>query len=147
MSSFTYVQRFSNIPEMYKHAVVPYSLFRIHTRNSLQEDIDHHLSFLYKILKFRMQDPSKVRSKTIAFFKKKKKGDKHKKSPYNSNFRNLPVMFMKFDQNSKRHIFMSKLIRNNCKSKIRMIYKSGSSLASLICPKRRIIRQLSKLCN
>ena len=57
MSSFNYVPRFSNIPEMYKHAVVPSSLFRIHTRNSLQEDIDHHLSFLYRILEFRMQDP------------------------------------------------------------------------------------------
>ena len=43
ISSFSYTPCSSNIHEQYKHAVVPISLHRAHTRNSLQQDVDHHL--------------------------------------------------------------------------------------------------------
>ena len=74
ISSFSYTPCFSNIFDGYKHAVVPISLHRIHTRNTLQQDIDHHLNFLHKILKFRMQDPIQVRRKNKLFFRRKKFG-------------------------------------------------------------------------
>ena len=72
MTSFSYIPKCSNIHERYKHAVVTVSLYRIHTRNTLQADIDSHLSFLSKILKHRNQNSIEVKRRTMIFFKKKR---------------------------------------------------------------------------
>ena len=142
MSSFSYTPWFSNISDSYKHAVVPVSLYRIHTRNSLPEDIDHHLSFMHRILKFRMQDPVQVSRKTKAFFRRKRLiGNKHLKK----DFSNGVTTSVKFDIVSGRHLFMSNLMRKSCKSRLRIIYRSGSNLGSILCPKKRVIRLLSSM--
>ena len=139
MSSFTYIPSCSNIHQGYKHAVVPVSLFRIHTRNILQSDIDNHLSFMSKILKYRDQNPEEVKKKTRIFFKRKRTLTK----PPRKDYSNMLNATLKFDRVSRRHVFMQKLFQYVHRKNLRIIYKSGSSIGSLICPKRRVIRLLS----
>ena len=142
MLSFSYTPWFSNISDSYKHAVVPVSLYRIHTRNTLPDDIGHHLSFMHRILKFRMQDPVQVPRRTKVFFRKKRLiSSKHLKQ----KFSNGVTTSVKFDLVSGRHRFMSDLVRKSCKSRLRIIYRSGSNLGSILCPKRRVIRLLSSI--
>ena len=45
-SSFCYTPCFSNIHEKYKHAVVPITLFRIHTSCNKTEEVNHDLHFI-----------------------------------------------------------------------------------------------------
>ena len=142
ISSFSYTPSSSNIHHRYKHAVVPISLHRAQTRNTLQSDVDHHQHFMSRIIRSRMQDPSEVRKKTLKFFRVKK-ANKAKKSPKNRIFRNF--VSLKFDGGSKRHLFIQTLIQKCFKSKLMTLYRSGSNLGSLICPKRRVIRMLSSL--
>ena len=142
ISSFTYTPCSSNIHDKYKHAVVPISLHRAHTRNSLQQDVDHHLHFMDRIVKSRMQNPVEVRKKIINFFKKKNQHGK-KLIPKKVISRNF--VSLKFDSGSRRHHFMGSLIRRHFKNRLRILHKSSCNLGSLVCPKRRTIRILSSL--
>ena len=143
ISSFTYTPSFSNIHSRYKHAVVPISLHRAHTRNTLQSDINHHLQFMARIIKSRMQDPSEVKKKTKSFFSRKKKPlSKTHNILKTSRFKNC--ISVKYDDGSRRHRFLSSLIRKCFKSRLTILYKSVSNLGSLLCPKRKVIRMLSK---
>ena len=73
-SSFTYTTMHSNIHDKYKHAIVPISLFRIHTRCTEKPDMDNHLLFMSRILQTRLQDPMVVKLKRQNFFNKRKNG-------------------------------------------------------------------------
>ena len=141
-SSFIYTPSFSNICSKYKHAIVPISLHRAHTRNTLQKDIDHHLQFIARIIRSRMQDPIEVKKKTFRFFKMKQQSKKHKVLK-KSNFKNC--VSVKYDDGSRRHCYMRFLIRKCFKTRLTVLYKSVSNLGSLICPKRRVIRMLSSM--
>ena len=80
ISSFNYTSFESNIPNEYKHAVVSTSLHRIHKRNSRQIDVDHHLSFMWKLLGHRHQNPSDVRRRFRNYFKNKHNAVSKKKT-------------------------------------------------------------------
>ena len=136
LSSFIYTPHFSNIHGSYKHAVVPIYLYRIHARNSHQADVNNHLYFMYKILQDRMQDPVEVKRKTRRFFLKKQGRILFKRPAFKN------CCFVKFDKVSNRHHFMYSLLKRS-RFSLRLRYKSGSNLGSLLCPKRRVINTLS----
>ena len=140
LSSFIYTPYFSNIHRSYKHAIVPIYLYRIHSRNVHQSDIDNHLHFMYKILKTRMQDPAEVKRKTRSFFLKKHNRKSIRRPVYNR------CCVVKFDRVSRRHHFMSSMLKRS-QSSLLLRYKSGSNLGSLICPKRRVINTLKRFVN
>ena len=73
-SSFTYTTMHSNIHDKYKHAIVPISLYRIHTCCTEIPDMDNHLLFMSRILQTRLQDPMVVKLKRQNFFKKRRNG-------------------------------------------------------------------------
>ena len=60
-SSFSYTPQNSNIHSRYKHAAVPISMFRIHTRCNRDDDINHHLNSMSKLLNNRDQNIQIVR--------------------------------------------------------------------------------------
>ena len=139
-STFSYTSMHSNIHSRYKHAVVPISLYRAHTRCTESEDINHHIGFMSKILKHRNQDPEQVLEKTRNFFKKRMKIRPHKKLV---DFKKTTAVT--FDSVTGSHVFIQKVLRNSFKSRLRIVYKSKPSLGSILCPKRRIIRKLSQI--
>ena len=143
ISSFSYTSACSNIHDCYKHTVVPVTLHRIHTRNILKADIDNHLHFMYKILQTRLQNPVEVKRKTRNFFLKKRKtsGAKRQTKP---TFQNSCVV--RFDRVTGRHVFLRTLLRRSL-VKLSLIHTSGRRLASLLCPKRRVIKILSNVFN
>ena len=112
LSSFMYTTYFSNIHRSYKHAVIPIYLYRIHSRNVHQSDIDNHLHFMYKILKTRRQDPAEVKRKTRS---------KQCREPDCSG-----CCLVKYDRVSRRHHFMSSLLKHS-QSSLLLKYKSGSN--------------------
>ena len=138
-SSFSYTTMYSNIHDKYKHAIVPISLYRIHTRCTEKPDIDNHLLFMSRILRTRMQDSQVVREKRQKFFKKKKNGGGS--TSIKTMKKTTPITF---DNGTGRHRFMQNIIRKSVKTQIRIVHKSRPSLASILCPKRRIIRNLQK---
>ena len=139
-SSFSYTPSFSNIHSKYKTAVIPISLFRIHTRCIRDEDINHHLSFMIRIVKNRNQDPKLVQEKIENFFSKKRSGKPRKPK----QLLKLKTTSVTYDNISKSHIFLKRIISNSFGSKLRLVYKSRPKLLSLICPKRKVIRQLTR---
>ena len=140
-SSFCYTPRYSNIHKKYKHAVVPISLFRIHTRCSEKADINHHLYFMSRIVKNRDQDPIIVKKKTLQFFKKK---NKLKSGIVKKSQSNIKSTSITFDDVSKSHLFLNRIVVRSFSSRLRIVYKSRPKLSSILCPKRMIIRKLSR---
>ena len=140
-SSFIYTPSNSNIHPRYKHAVVPVYLHRISTRCSLPQDANNHLKFMHSLLSCRKQDPSKIKTKTRMFFLKKK----------GNIFRSVPLRTksttVKFDSWSRRHIFMESVIRKAFGSKLMVLYKSCRNIGSILCPKRNVIKRLSRILN
>ena len=141
-SSFSYTPSKSNIHHRYKHASVSTFLHRIHSRCTLQEDIDHHLSFMDSILKNRMQDAVQVRKKLIKFFKKKKNPAIFKPKKFDG--KNTSI---KFDAVSGRHNFIRTLIKKYLGPKLMISYKSCGNIGSILSPKRAVIRKLSLILN
>ena len=140
MSSFSYTPASSNIHDGYKHAIVPISLHRIHTRNTLQADIHNHLHFMHKLLQSRLQNPAEVKRKTRNYFLKRSGTTKSRVQKKN-DFKDCCIV--KFDRVTRRHIFLSSLLRRSF-VKLRLMHKSGRSIGSLLCPKRKVIGMLSK---
>ena len=105
-SSFCYTPEFSNIHPKYKAAVIPISLFRIHTRCSRTDDINHHLSFMYQMVKHRDQDPEVVSKKIRRYFTKKKILQVTKTSS-RLGVRSTSITY---DRISNRHIFLKGLL-------------------------------------
>ena len=141
VSSFSYTPACSNIYEGYKHAVVPVSLHRIHTKNILQADIDNHLHFMYKILQSRLQDPVQVKKKARKYFLKRA-ADRKPENRKEKDVKDCCVV--QFDRVTSRHIFIRSLLRRSL-VRMKLMHKSGRSLGSLLCPKRKIIRVLSSI--
>ena len=139
-SSFCYTPQGSNIHHKYKAAVIPISLFRIHTRCNRTDDINHHLSFMTKIVKNRDQNPKVVHSKITKYFLKKK-GLVTRKCSRHLDVKSTSITY---DNVSKRHIFLKGLITKSFASRLRVVYKSRPKLLSLISPKRRVLRTLSR---
>jgi hypothetical protein len=144
-SSFNYTPSSSNIHPRYKHISVSTSLHRIHARCTLQEDIDHHLSFMHSILLFRNQDPTQIRMKTKKLFNKKKL--KKNSSLVSTQFTFRTTTAIKFDAVSQRHEMMKKLIRRSFGSRLLVVYKSCGNIGPLIAPKRSVIKKLSSMLN
>ena len=118
--SFCYTPQFSNIHPRYKAAVIPISLFRIHTRCNKKEDINHHLHFMSKKVESQDQNPDLVIKKTKRFFAKKR-------LPVVKRL--LPHLVVKstsitYDDMSNRHIFFKRLITRSFACKLRLVYKS-----------------------
>ena len=143
-STFAFTSRNSNIHDKYKHAIVPISLYRAHTRCTEQADVNHHIGFISSILKTRFQDPCVVKSKTLKFFKKK-----HQKNPTSRKLRILhrKTTSVVFDRVTRRHVFMRNLLKRSFKNSLTIVPKSKSNLGSILCPKRGIILKLSKCFN
>ena len=137
-SSFSYTSMHSNIHEKYKHAIVPISLYRIHTRCTEQADKNHHLQFMSNVLTTRSQDPNIVHMKTKKFFMKKK--NPIKKAPRFLK-KTTPILF---DKGNMRHVLMRRIFKKSFQTRLMIVYKSKPSLGSILCPKRRIIRRLQK---
>ena len=140
LSSFDYTSQYSNISSKYKHAVVSTSLYRIHGRNSLQEDIDHHLHFMWRLLKHRDMDQKAVSSRVLAFFQKKR-GVLRRRSGLRRSSR---MVIVEYDAVSRRHCYLRQLLIRSFKSPLKILYKSGLSIGSILCPKRKVLRYLSK---
>ena len=140
-SSFSYVPANSNIHPRYKHAVVPVYLHRIKTRCSLPEDANHHLNFMHSLLSCRMQDPEQIKFKTRKFFRKEK-GKIPKKFSLPPSMKTTTI---KFDGFSGRHDFMKSMIRKSFGSRLVILYKSCNNIGSVLCPKRSVIKRLSKM--
>ena len=140
-SSFCYTPRYSNIHEKYKHAVVPISLFRIHTRCSEKADMNHHLYFMSRIIKNRDQDPKIVSKKRLEFFRKRNLTKPVSKTKFTSSVKTTSITF---DDVSKSHLFLKRIVLRSFSSRLRIVYKSRPKLSSILCPKRMIIRKLSR---
>ena len=140
-STFAYTSRYSNIHDNYKHAVVPISLHRAHTRCTDNADINHHLNFMSRMLRTRCQDPEKVKSKTLSFFRKKHAKEATKKKNSITRKKTTPVLF---DRASRRQVFMRKLFKRSFGARLLVVPISKSNLGSILCPKRRIINKLKK---
>ena len=138
-SSFTYTTMHSNIHDKCKHAIVPLSLYRIHTRCTEKPDMDNHLLFMSRILQTRLQDPKVVKLKRKNFFNKRKNG--LGTTALKVLKKTTPIVF---DEANGRHKFMHGIIRKSFSTRLRIVYKSMPSLGSILCPKRRIIRKLQK---
>ena len=103
------------------------------------------------ILKHRNQDPKVVLEKTKKYFKKVKKSDPKSKTPKISSLefavdkrKSTPITFDNF---SKSHIHMKKLLKPYFGSHLRPVFKSKLSMGSLLCPKRRVIDKIRKNIN
>ena len=137
-STFAYTPCFSNIHDKYKHAVVPISLHRAHTRCTSQSDVQHHISFMSKMVQSRNQDPEVVRQKTRRFFQKSH-GTRELKTPADHR-KTTPVLF---DSVNLRHQFMKKKVDKYFEPNLRVVFKSKQKLSSEVCPKRLVISKLS----
>ena len=125
----------------YKHAIVPISMYRAHARCTENADTNHHLVFMYRMLKTRCQDPEKVKAKTLSFFRKKHVNEATKKKNSVTRKKTTPVLF---DRASRRQVFMRKLINRSFGGRLSVVPVSKSNLGSILCPKRRIINKLKK---
>ena len=143
-STFAFTSKKSNIHAKYKHAIVPISLYRAHTRCTEQADINHHIGFMSSILKTRSQDPKVVKTKTLKFFKKK-----YRKIPISKTLQihHRKTTSVVYDSVTKRHVFMTNLIRKSFKDSLMVVPKSKPNLGSILCPKRGIILKLSNRFN
>ena len=141
-STFAYTSRHSNIDDKYKHAIVPISLHRAHTRCTQDADINHHLEFMSRILKTRSQDPERIRSGVLKFFRKKHRPSESLKNKFAENRKKTTTLL--HDRVSKRHFFMKNLLTRSFRSRLRVVPKSLPNLGSILCPKRRVILKLSR---
>jgi len=141
LSPFSYTPACSNIHDGYKHAVVPVSLHRIHTRNTFQADIHNHLSFMHKILQSRLQNPKEVKRKSRKFFAKKVSTSRSRGCS-KVDFKDCCIV--KFDKVTRRHVFLRSLLRRSM-VQLRLMHKSGRCLGSILCPKRKVINVLSNI--
>ena len=136
-SNFTYTPCDSNIPEAYKHSVVPISLHRIRTRCTTDEDKNNHYSFIHRILKHRHQDPKEVSRKTRRFFSKARS----QKFPVR-----IPHCSVIFDKTNNRHAFMTRLASSST-SKVKIVYKSQPKLSTMLYSKQKINGILTDFIN
>lgn len=140
-STFTYTSAKSNIHPNYKCSVVPISLHRAHARCTTEEDVNHHIAFLNKIVKARDQAPDVVRNKFKNYFKKKKSGNH---SPFKRDSR-LRTTTVTYDAVTNQHKIIGGIIKESCAGQLQVVHKSRKNLSSLICPKKKIVNDLSKL--
>ena len=143
-SSFSYTPQYSNIHSKYKHAAVPIYMYRIHTRCNRNEDINNHLSFILKMLRNRDPNDEIVRKKFKQFFTKRtdlKKGTKKNEHKPDLDIKTTTILY---DEVSLRHIYMKKLISYSFSNRLRVLYKSRPKLLCVICPKRLVIKILSR---
>ena len=72
------------------------------------------------------------------FFNKKKTG---KHSSYKQNPR-LPTVTVTYDAVTNQHKIVKNIIRKSCADWLHVVHKSRKNVASLLCPKRKIVNEL-----
>ena len=139
-STFAYTPKFSNIHKGYKTAIVPISLYRAHSRCTDSADVNHHISFMKNIVQARNQDPTSVHQKYEAFFKKRRSG--HQSMRTFTKVKTTPILY---DSVSGQHRIVRRLVKSSFGSSLNVVYKSRSKVPSLLCPKRKNIKRLSRM--
>ena len=143
MNSFCYQPIWSNKPPLYKAAVVPITVHRIYKRCTLAADRDHHFIFILRILQHRSQDMKLVYD-NIAKYRNRFRRPPGRAVPsrlarYKQSYSTT------YDSHTRSHVFVSGIVKRCDKNKLmRSVLISLPSLASILCPKRKIIKKLQK---
>ena len=137
-NSYNYINESDNKCPIYKGAVVPVTMTRINRRCTRFDEKQHHSAFIFRILESRGQCPNRIALKREKFIKRLKgKGARALQKP--------EIVFTTvFDGVSKSHEITKRIISKSARFKISVIHKSLSSSAARICPKRKILKKITK---
>ena len=137
MNSFCYSPASSNKYPQYLTSVVPITMHRIERRCTDKRDKQSHEAFMVRILESRGLDMTGVRKRMTVF--KKRKTVRSSRS-YTVSSRSYTVTY---DSVSKTHEFVISMIRHSDTSQcMRPIHISHATLASVLCPKREIMKRV-----
>ena len=135
---YNYINENDNKCPRYKGAVIPVTMTRIFRRCTRYDEKRHHIDFILKILMSRGQCPMRIEERKSKFLKKMKSA----KVPV---CKNLGAIFTTvFDNVSRSHEITHSIIRKSARFRTSMIYKSMSSSAARICPKRKMLTKITK---
>ena len=141
MNSFCYQPHTSNKHPAYKTSVVPITLHRISRRCTDTRDQHSHEKFMFNILKSRGLDMKGVQQR-ITQYRRKQKIQNPKPTHIEGFSRSYLVTY---DSVSRTHKFVMDIVRqSDTQGIMKPIYVSHPTLASVLCPKRRIIGLIQK---
>ena len=145
MNSFCYQPLTSNKYPTYKDMVVPISLHRIDHRCTDSKDKAHHKTFIYKILESRSQDMDRVRRGFTKYSHNRKVKKVLNILPAKKTVRFKASYSVTYDATTKTHNFVNSIVKRcDIEGMLRPVHTSLPSLESVLCPKRPLIRRLTR---
>ena len=142
MNSFCYQPSSSNKYRKYKTSVVPITLHRISRRCTDGRDRRSHEKFMFNILKSRGLDMNGVQQRIYQYRQKQKQVA----TPKDEDMYQFSKSYLvTYDSVSRSHEFVMEIVRqSDVHQLIKPVFVSHPTLASLLCPKRKVIRRIQK---